>query len=108
MILQWAKVVTVTPLTINSQDKSDEDYRPRPQDKEEGYGTANAQQDRGGAQHRDGIRARREALMLGDTRQDRRACVGRMRTAVKTWPPDEKECYLTIFAPEGCLSSFMF
>jgi hypothetical protein len=26
MILQWAKVVTVIPLTINSQDNSDEDY----------------------------------------------------------------------------------
>jgi hypothetical protein len=51
MILQWAKVVTVIPLTINSQDKSDEDYRPSPQDKEEGYGTASAQQDQvGGAQ----------------------------------------------------------
>jgi hypothetical protein len=44
MILQGAKVVTVTPLTINSQDKSDEDYRPGPQDEEEGYGTASAQQ----------------------------------------------------------------
>jgi hypothetical protein len=52
MILQWAKVVTVIPLTINSQDKSDEDYRPRPQDEEEGYGTASAQQYQvGGAQH---------------------------------------------------------
>jgi DMSO reductase anchor subunit len=30
MILQWAKVVTVIPLTINSQDKSDEDYRLEP------------------------------------------------------------------------------
>jgi hypothetical protein len=43
MILRWAKVVTVIPLTINSQDNSDEDYRPRPQDEEEGYGTAIAQ-----------------------------------------------------------------
>jgi hypothetical protein len=51
MILHWAKVVTVIPLTINSQDKSDEDYRPWPQDEEEGYGTASAQQDQvGGAQ----------------------------------------------------------
>jgi hypothetical protein len=40
MILQWDKVVTINPLTINSQDKSDEDYRPEPQDEEEGYGTA--------------------------------------------------------------------
>jgi hypothetical protein len=45
MILQWAKVVTVIPLTINWQDKSDEDYRPRPQDEEEGYDTASAQHD---------------------------------------------------------------
>jgi hypothetical protein len=53
MILQWAKVVTVIPLTINSQDNSDEDYRPVPQDEEEGYGTASAQQDQmGGAQRR--------------------------------------------------------
>jgi hypothetical protein len=45
MILQWAKVVTIIPLTINSQDKSNEDYRPGPQEEEEGYGTASAQQD---------------------------------------------------------------
>jgi hypothetical protein len=45
MILQWAKVVTVILLTINSLDNSDEDYRPGPQDEEEGYGTASAQQD---------------------------------------------------------------
>jgi hypothetical protein len=32
MILQCAKVVNVIPLTINSQDKSNEDYRPGPQD----------------------------------------------------------------------------
>jgi hypothetical protein len=43
MILQWAKVVIVIPLTINSQDNSNEDYRPGPQDEEEGYGTASAQ-----------------------------------------------------------------
>jgi hypothetical protein len=52
MILQWAKVVTVIPLTINSQDDSDEDYRPGAQDEEEGYGTASAQQDQMGAQRR--------------------------------------------------------
>jgi hypothetical protein len=53
MILQWAKVVTVIPLTTNSQVKSYEDYRPGPQDEEEGYGTASAQKDQmGGAQHR--------------------------------------------------------
>jgi hypothetical protein len=50
MILQWDKVVTVIPWTINSQDNSDEDYRPGPQDEEEGYGTVSAQQDQmGGA-----------------------------------------------------------
>jgi hypothetical protein len=48
MILQWAKVVNVIPLTINSQDNSDEDYRPGPQDEEEGYGAASAQQDQTG------------------------------------------------------------
>jgi hypothetical protein len=53
MILQWAKVVTVISLTINSQDNSDEDYRHGPQDEEEGYGTVSAQQDQmGGAQRR--------------------------------------------------------
>jgi hypothetical protein len=53
MILQWAKVVTIIPLTVNSQDKYDEDYRPGPHDEKEGYGTASAQQDQmGGAQRR--------------------------------------------------------
>jgi hypothetical protein len=51
MLLQWAKVVTVIPLTTNSQDKSDEDYGPGSQDEEEGYSTTDAQQDQvGGAQ----------------------------------------------------------
>jgi hypothetical protein len=53
MILRWPKVVTLISFTINSQDKSDEDYRPGPQVEEEGYGTASAQQDQmGGAQRR--------------------------------------------------------
>jgi hypothetical protein len=53
IILLWAKVVTVIPLTINSQDNSDKDYRHGPQDEEEGYDTASSQQDQmGGAQHR--------------------------------------------------------
>jgi hypothetical protein len=47
------KVVTTIPLTINSKDNSDEDYRPGPQDEKEGYSTASAQQNQmGGAQHR--------------------------------------------------------
>jgi hypothetical protein len=55
MISQWAKVVTVIPLTINSQDNSDEDYRPGAQDEEEGYGTTSAQQDQmGGVKDRYG------------------------------------------------------
>jgi hypothetical protein len=53
MTLQWAKLVTVIPLTINSHDNLDKDYRPGPQDEEKGYGTASAQQDQmGGAQRR--------------------------------------------------------
>jgi hypothetical protein len=54
MILQWAKVVTVIPLTINSQDNSDEDYRPGAQDEEEGYGTTSAQQEQMGVAQRRG------------------------------------------------------
>jgi hypothetical protein len=49
----------------------------------------------------DGIRACPEALMSGDTWWDRRACVGRMQIAVKAWPPDEEECYLTILPLRG-------
>jgi hypothetical protein len=30
MILQWAKVFSVIPLTINSRDNSEEDSRPGP------------------------------------------------------------------------------
>jgi hypothetical protein len=52
MILQWAKVVTVIFLTINSQDNSDEDYRLGPQDEEEGHGTVSAQQDQMGRAQR--------------------------------------------------------
>jgi hypothetical protein len=53
MLLQWAKVVTLTPLAISSQDNSNEDYRHAPQDEVEGYGTVSAQQDKmGGAQRR--------------------------------------------------------
>jgi hypothetical protein len=53
MILQWAKVVTVISLTINSQDNYGEEYRPEPQDEEEGCGSVSPQQDKmGGAQRR--------------------------------------------------------
>jgi hypothetical protein len=37
----------------------------------------------------------------GDTQPDRRACVGRTRTAAKEWPPNEEECYLTILPLRG-------
>jgi hypothetical protein len=67
MILQWAKVVTVIPLTINSQDNSNEDYRPGPQDEEEGYGTASAQQDQMGGAQRRGKAPRTSTKWLSDT-----------------------------------------
>jgi hypothetical protein len=47
----------------------------------------------------DGIRERREASMSEDTRRDRRACVGRTRTASKAWSSDEEECYLVVKEP---------
>jgi hypothetical protein len=67
MILQWPKVVTVIPLTNNSQDKSDEDYKPGPQDEEEGYGTASAQQDQAGGAQRRGRAPRTSTKWPSDT-----------------------------------------
>jgi hypothetical protein len=67
MILQWAKVLTVIPLTINSQDKSDEDFRPGPQDEEEGYDTASAQQDQVGGAQRRGRAPRTSTMWPSDT-----------------------------------------
>jgi hypothetical protein len=49
----------------------------------------------------DGIWARREALMPGDTWWDRRACVGRTQTAAMAWLPDEEDRYFTIFPLRG-------
>jgi hypothetical protein len=49
----------------------------------------------------DRIWARREALMSADTWRDRRACVGRTRTAAKAWSCDEEECYLTYLPLKG-------
>jgi hypothetical protein len=66
-ILQWAKVVTVISLTINSQDNFDEDYRPGPQDEEEGYGTVSAQQDQMGAAQRRGKAPRTSTKWPSDT-----------------------------------------
>jgi hypothetical protein len=67
MILQCAKVVNVIPLTINSQDKSNEDYRPGPQDEKEGYGTASAQQDQVGGSRRRGRVPRTSTMWPSDT-----------------------------------------
>jgi hypothetical protein len=47
------------------------------------------------------IRARRESSMLGDTRRDCRACVGRTRTATKTRLPDEGRPLLDHLSREG-------
>jgi hypothetical protein len=49
----------------------------------------------------DGIQARREASMPGDTRPDCGACVERTQTVAKAWLPDEKHCYLTILPQRG-------
>jgi hypothetical protein len=54
----------------------------------------------------DGIRAHREASMPEDTRQVRKACVGRTQTAAKAWPSDEEECYLTILPLRELYLSF--
>jgi hypothetical protein len=54
-----------------------------------------------GSTGRDGIRARREASMPTDTWRDRRACVGRTRTAATAWPCDEEECYMTYLPLRG-------
>jgi hypothetical protein len=67
MILQWAKIVTVISLTINSQDNSDEDYRPGPQDEEAGYGIVSAQQDQMGGAQRRGRARRTFTKWLSDT-----------------------------------------
>jgi hypothetical protein len=48
-----------------------------------------------------GIQARQEASMSADTWWDRRACVERTRTAVKVWPCDEEECYMTYLLLRG-------
>jgi hypothetical protein len=53
----------------------------------------------------DGIRVRREALMLADAWRDRKACVGRTRSAVAAWPCDEEECYMTYLPLRGCITT---
>jgi hypothetical protein len=55
-------------VTITSQDKSDEDDRPRTQDEDEGYGTASAQQDQMGGAQRRGRAPRTSTKWPSDTR----------------------------------------
>jgi hypothetical protein len=49
------------------------------------------------ARGRNGIQARQEASVLGETQRDHEACVGRMRIAAKAWLPDEKYQLLSIY-----------
>jgi hypothetical protein len=49
----------------------------------------------------DGIRAHREASMSADAWRDRRACVGRTRSAAAAWPFYEEECYMTYLPLRG-------
>jgi hypothetical protein len=55
----------------------------------------------GGSVGGDGNQARREASMLADAWRDRRACVGRTRTAATAWPCDEEECYMNYLPLRG-------
>jgi hypothetical protein len=59
----------------------------------------------GGSAGGDGIRARREASMPADAWRDRRACVGRTRSAATAWPCDEEECYMTYLPLRGCITT---
>jgi hypothetical protein len=55
----------------------------------------------GGSVGGDGIWAHREASMPANAWRDRRACVGRTRTASTAWPCDEEECYMTYLPLRG-------
>jgi hypothetical protein len=59
----------------------------------------------GGSAGGDGIRARRETSMPADAWRDRRACVGRTRSAATAWSCDEEECYMTYLPLRGCIKS---
>jgi hypothetical protein len=52
-----------------------------------------------------GIWARREASMPADAWRDRRACVGRTRSAATAWSCDEEECYMTYLPLRGCITT---
>jgi hypothetical protein len=55
----------------------------------------------------DGIRARREASMSVDACWDRRACVGRTRSAARAWSCDEEEFYMTYLPLRGCITTLV-
>jgi hypothetical protein len=59
----------------------------------------------GGSAGGDGIRACREASMPADASRDRRACVGRTRSAATAWLCDEEECYMTYLPLRGCITT---
>jgi hypothetical protein len=59
----------------------------------------------GGSAGGDGIRACREASMLADAWRDRRACMGRKRSAATAWLCDEEECYMTYLPLRGCITT---
>jgi hypothetical protein len=59
----------------------------------------------GGSAGGDGIRVRREASMPADAWRDRRACVGRTRSAVTAWSCDEEECYMICLPLRGCITT---
>jgi hypothetical protein len=59
----------------------------------------------GGSVGGDETRARREASMPADAWRDRRACVGRTRTAATAWLCDEEECYMTNLPLRGSITT---
>jgi hypothetical protein len=59
----------------------------------------------GGSAGGDGIWAHREASMPADAWRDRRACVGRTRSAATAWPCDEEECYMTYLHLRGHITT---
>jgi hypothetical protein len=46
-------------------------------------------------------------MVLTDAWQDRRACVGRTRSAEAAWLCDEEECYMTYLPLRGCITTYV-
>jgi hypothetical protein len=59
----------------------------------------------GGSAGREETQVRREALMPADAWRDRRACVGRTRSAATAWLCDEEEYYMTYLPLRGCITT---